>query len=249
MMNSFYWTQSLLVVLVAILAFFISFGPSQNRGKWITVVGLAASVALFVANQVVMSNTGDGLDKQLNCLINPAGVACPRPQPPTDSADASPPSLSEAKTLYEQGNSARNSEDYKSARDLLKQSCDAGEPRGCKVLGLMLSYGEGGVTDKRLASDVFKKGCYSGDPETCNLLAIMVYSGDGVTTDKNLARILSRKGCDGGDAFGCSLLAFLFESGQGGGVDKVFAKRLYKLGCDGGDAFGCTSLRRLDARL
>jgi lipopolysaccharide export LptBFGC system permease protein LptF len=78
-MNSFYWTQTALVLAGAVLAFFISFGPNRNRTKWLTAIGIAASVALFVANQVVMSKTGDGLDKQLNCWIWPAGVACPKP--------------------------------------------------------------------------------------------------------------------------------------------------------------------------
>jgi outer membrane protein OmpA-like peptidoglycan-associated protein len=103
MMNSFYWTQTALVLAGAVLAFFISFGPNRNRTKWLTAIGIAASVALFVANQVVMSNTGDGLDKQLNCWIWPTGVACPKPrnstQLTTPTAESPASNVSPAKPI------------------------------------------------------------------------------------------------------------------------------------------------------
>jgi TPR repeat protein len=182
MMNSFYWTQSLLVVLVAILAFFISFGPSQNRAKWLTYLGIAASVGLFVANQVVMSNTGDGLDKQLNCWIWPTGVACPKPHPTNsiEVPDAATPAVSEepqmsASVASRQGRIALASKDFVKARAYFEKACSLGE--GCYKLGEMVSNGQGGKTDEirgRLLMNkgidllVYSAGCKSGEQISCD---------------------------------------------------------------------------------
>jgi TPR repeat protein len=172
-MNSFYWTQSLLVIAGAVLAFFISFGPNRNRTKWLTSLGIAASVALFIANQVVMSNTGDGLDKQLNCWIWPAGVACLK-QKALEKAAAPENSIStpqiSAIDMYKLATVARDAKDYVKARKLYNQSCDNGDGFSCVSLGMMWQSGRGGLKSESAARYWYKRGCESGSTQGCDFL-------------------------------------------------------------------------------
>lgn len=182
MMNSFYWTQSLLVIVVAILAFFISFGPSLNRAKWLKALGIAASLALFIVNFYVMHKTGDGLDKQLNCWLLPDGVDCPEPAaavvPIVPSNNATAPKLS-AQDLSDQGKAAYQAEDFIKARAaywagdviraraLFKKACDGLNGASCNMLGLMWATGEGGGRDAATAKELYELACAYGDDFGC----------------------------------------------------------------------------------
>jgi hypothetical protein len=259
MMNSFYWTQSLLVILVAILAFFISFGPIQNRAKWLTALGIAASVALFVANQVVMSNTGDGLDKQLNCLIWPSGVACPKPSPatalqpppakptPIDIVRTPPikppPSKLSAQASYEQAEAASKAEDFIQARTLFKDACDGGSAQACYRLGSLWSSGIGGDFDKEIAADFYAKGCDGRSGEACTQLGIMYSNNYDFAKDEAKARSLYQRACDSRYATGCTLLGLSWRNGTGGRVNTLLAREILTKACFSSDDInGCSSL-------
>jgi Sel1 repeat len=221
-MNSFYWTQSLLVIVVAILAFFISFGPSQNRVKWITGLGITASVALFVANQVVMNKTGKDLDWQLNCWLSPSGVDCPKSintavqmAPPDQQITVSPaeiptvltttPAVS-ATEYAEQALTEYNLKNYTKARELHKQACAGGVARSCNRLAMMWANGKGGDQDSEIACALVKQACDGGDALGC--VNSGLYAEGDACAPPNQERALEffKRACDAGNADGCQEL-------------------------------------------
>lgn len=224
MMNSFYCTQSLLVIFGAILAFFISFPHSQNRGKLIAAVGITASVALFVANQVVMNKTGKDLDWQLNSWLSPDGVDCPKSintavqmVPPDQQITVSPadiptvltttPAVS-ATEYAEQARTEYNVKNYTKARELHKQACAGGVARSCNSLAMMWADTKGGDQDSEIACALVKQACDGGDALGCYNSGM--YAGGDVCGPPNEQRASEyfKRACDAGNADGCRELGW-----------------------------------------
>jgi hypothetical protein len=116
----------------------------------------------------------------------------------------SPPNLSQGST-YEQGENAFNRKQYAEARTYFKQSCDAGEMKGCSYLGYLFAQGLGGARNVQAAATVYLRACDHGTLASCVSLGQIYQDAE----DNDNARRYFQKGCDGGLAEGCNRLKAL----------------------------------------
>ena len=234
MMNSFYWTQSLLVIFGAILAFFISFPHSQNRGKLIAAVGITASVALFVTNQVVMNKTGKDLDWQLNCWLSPDGVDCPKTalQSSKKGLLIPDPVQSSSEDIYDQAIGYEELGDEVKARNLFEKACEDGSLAACNHVGVIFSKSEYGLIGEKRAIVFFQKACDGSYSIGCNNLAFMYDRGRGGDQDKARARSIYEKSCENGSSTGCYNLGNLWYDGESGLFDKRKALHFFRKACE-----------------
>ena len=55
----------------------------------------------------------------------------------------------------------------------LKKTCEAGDPKSCKVMGDLTRAGLGVVQDNTKAYYYYDKACFDGNKDACNELATM----------------------------------------------------------------------------
>ena len=56
------------------------------------------------------------------------------------------------------------------ARAAFETACTAGDPMGCALIGTMLTFGEGGPTDKARGKTLLEKACAASVEAACSIL-------------------------------------------------------------------------------
>ena len=132
--------------------------------------------------------------------------------------------------------------DLRTAVSFYRKACDRGYTPGCIILGFMYMNGYGVDKDYSMAVSLYRKTCDGGYAPGCINLGLMYVEGYGVHKDYSKAISLYRKACDGGYAPGCYGLGYMYVNGYGVDKDYSMAVSLYKKACDGGFALGCKAL-------
>lgn len=138
-------------------------------------------------------------------------------------------------------------QNYTEAARLFAQSCELGNNRGCRNLGLQYSIGQGVEVDHARAGAFYRQACEGGDMRGCNNLGVQAINGDGAPHDAYTAAGFFSQACEGGDPRGCKNLGDVYagewnsEPGLSG-VDFGAANTLYDRACTAGDGIACNSL-------
>jgi len=129
--------------------------------------------------------------------------------------------------------------DYKLARIIWEESCDAGNLSACYNVAQIYSNGLGTHYNELKAAKLYYKVC-SHDARACTNLGILLENGTGgVIRDYKYAAKMYHKGCDGGDINGCYNLASSYYRGRGVIRDLRLASAIYDDTCNKGHLYGC----------
>ncbi len=100
-----------------------------------------------------------------------------------------------------------------------KQGCDAGDPTGCRHIGIAYLEGKAMPRSTSAAGVWLERACMQDDPIACRLLGALVLQGAGVTRDYERGKQLLARACDAKDDEACRLLQ-LANAPADGGVDR-----------------------------
>lgn len=143
--------------------------------------------------------------------------------------------------------SARESKNYKKAKDLFTTICDKGNPGGCTALGNLYDNGQGVEEDNFKAFQLYTKSCNLGDAWGCTLLAGWYETGDdGVLKDHTRQAELYTKACKKDNAIACNFLGEMYLDGDGVQYDRIKAKMYFKKGCDLHNDSACKAYERFN---
>lgn len=137
----------------------------------------------------------------------------------------------------ELGLRARTSGDGDEALARLSDACDAEDPRGCALLGDMLSLGT--PSDPASAATMYGRACRGGLWEACGRAAALVGAGG---IDEEELRELYTLACDAGAIDACDYLAGMLLDGVGGPKDPQMAAVLYDRACISENSESCVHL-------
>ncbi|MBI5251121.1 MAG: SEL1-like repeat protein [Desulfomonile tiedjei] len=134
------------------------------------------------------------------------------------------------------------------ARESLRRSAEAGDPRAQFHLGNILVSGTGVTKDYVEAVKWYRKGAEQGYAPAQVNLGTMYSSGQGVAKDHDEAVKLYRKAADEGYAFAQNNLGSAYEHGQGVAKDHDEAVKLYRKAAEQGLALAQNNLGSMYAR-
>lgn len=99
-----------------------------------------------------------------------------------------------------------------------KQGCEAGDPTGCRQIGIAYLEARGLPRSTAAASVWFERACVADDPIACRVLGAMLIDGIGVARDAKRGQELLTRACDRKDDEACRLmkLAAQPEAADGG---------------------------------
>jgi TPR repeat protein len=119
----------------------------------------------------------------------------------------------------------------------LDAGCDAGDTRGCALLGDAWTMHE--PPDLALAAEGYARACQGGLWEACGRVAALEGAGG---IDEVRLRQLYELACDAGEMTACDYLAGMMLDGIGGPSDPPGAARLYDRACEKDVASSCVHL-------
>jgi hypothetical protein len=124
---------------------------------------------------------------------------------------------------------------------LAQESCSAGVPMGCYVMGLAHRFGRGVAWDVRAAYPYFERSCGGKTrvPAGCVRLAEAKTRGWGTITDSAGARELLEEMCTSTNKIGCADLGIKESNGYGGPKDLRSAMTHQLESCEDGNPYGC----------
>lgn len=94
---------------------------------------------------------------------------------------------------------------YKRAIAYFKEGCEAGDPTGCRQIGIAYIEGKGLPKSTTAAAVWFERACVADDPIGCRVLGAMLVDGVGVSRDLERGRQLLARACDRKDDEACRL--------------------------------------------
>lgn len=78
---------------------------------------------------------------------------------------------------------------------LYRKACDADDPDGCALAGMILDVGRGVQQDRKAAFPLLDKACRLGDADSCAALGIKYFNGSGVKKDVKRATAYADRAC------------------------------------------------------
>ncbi len=132
---------------------------------------------------------------------------------------------------------ARDEGRMQEAIDDLGAACDAGDTRGCALLGDAYVMQE--PPEPAKAAEHYARACQGGLWEACGRVAALEGAGG---IDEARLRALYRLACDAGEMSACDWLAGMLLDGIGGPSDPAGAARLYDRACEKEVASSCVHL-------
>lgn len=112
------------------------------------------------------------------------------------------------------------------------KSCNEGNAKNCKSLGIIYERGEGTQKDIKTAIIYYQKACDAGDFRTCGFLAFRYFEGvDAVERNYAEALRLSAKACNNNIGESCALLGTMHYVGNGVPQNKNEGTRLLIKAC------------------
>ena len=95
---------------------------------------------------------------------------------------------------------------WKSAIAHYKQGCEAGDPTGCRQIGIAYLEARGLPKSTSAAAVWFERACVADDPIACRVLGAMLVDGVGVPRDHKRGQELLTRACDRKDDEACRLM-------------------------------------------
>ena len=128
--------------------------------------------------------------------------------------------------------------------ELAKASCERGEGRGCRILGIVYVRGDGVAADAALGITKLQRACDLGVLEACGELGEMYALGaNGLNKDPERARKLLETACNRGATMACMTLAVAQSMGLvGGPADPAKAFATAKQVCEERSPRACSIL-------
>lgn len=124
--------------------------------------------------------------------------------------------------------------------ELTRQSCEAGDRRGCVSLAFNLFNGKGVAADVPRAMQMFEGACREGIAFICVRVANFHAQGtNGIRKSPSMAQRFRVEGCVGNYPIACRYAGDGLRRGEGVPKSYEGAHPFYRLGCDGGDDVSC----------
>jgi hypothetical protein len=95
---------------------------------------------------------------------------------------------------------------WKSAIGHYKLGCEAGDPTGCRQIGIAYLEARGLPRSTAAAAVWFERACVGDDPLACRVLGAMLIDGVGVARDEKRGQELLARACDRKDDEACRLM-------------------------------------------
>ena len=137
--------------------------------------------------------------------------------------------------LTDEGQTAYDAGDEKTAAKIWQKACESGEARGCVRLGFLYQSGRGVKQDDAKAGKFYQKACDTGELSSCDSLASL-YQNSG---EHAKAAAIFEQACEKGFGLSCYNLAQIYEAGLGVASDESKALDLYVKACERGYAVVC----------
>jgi TPR repeat protein len=106
---------------------------------------------------------------------------------------------------------------WKSAIAHYKQACEAGDPTGCRQIGIAYVEARGLPRSTAAAAVWFERACVADDPIACRVLGAMLIDGVGVARDYKRGQELLTRACDRKDDEACRLMKLAADRSAGDG--------------------------------
>lgn len=104
---------------------------------------------------------------------------------------------------------------YKRAIAHFKEGCEAGDPTGCRQIGIAYIEGKGLPRSTTAAAVWFERACVADDAIGCRVLGAMLVDGVGVPRDHKRGQELLTRACDRKDDEACRLLKIAADPAAG----------------------------------
>ena len=137
--------------------------------------------------------------------------------------------------LTDEGQTAYDAGNEKTAAKIWQKACESGEARGCVRLGFLYQSGRGVKQDDEKAGKFYQKACDTGELSGCDSLASL-YQNSG---EHAKAAAIFEQACEKGFGLSCYNLAQIYEAGVGVAPDENKALELYVKACERGYAVVC----------
>jgi uncharacterized protein len=96
---------------------------------------------------------------------------------------------------------------HKAAVELYKQGCEAGDPTGCRQIGVAYLEARGLPRSTTAAVVWLERACMGDDGPACRILGSMMMVGTGISRDLTRGQTLLERACAARDEEGCRLAA------------------------------------------
>jgi TPR repeat protein len=106
---------------------------------------------------------------------------------------------------------------WKSAIAHYKQGCEAGDPTGCRQIGIAYIEARGLPRSTAAAGVWFERACVADDPIACRVLGAMLIDGVGMARDYKRGQELLTRACDRKDDEACRLMKIAADPAAGDG--------------------------------
>lgn len=220
--------------------------PKKNRSRVGSIVAYGAGIATLSIGGAVLVDRLRDTEEHAVPEERADRAAADRPAPGSSAPPAEvgalevacPTNPAACVELANKHRDWRTSRDDARALGYAEKGCQAGDARGCAVLGEMYAQGAGVTRDSRRAAEYYKKSCDANEPEGCVDLGLAMLFGLGTAVDPNGARLLD-DACSSGFTRGCTALGRALLFGKGVAVDANRALSLHDRACDAGDAQAC----------
>lgn len=108
---------------------------------------------------------------------------------------------------YYAGSPMVGDKDFSKAVTYARPACDSGVPKGCAVLGMLMTLGTPEIPQDMVgAARLFTQACNGDYAFACYRLGVAYWNGAGVAKDTNRAELLFRKSCEKGEKQACESL-------------------------------------------
>lgn len=137
-----------------------------------------------------------------------------------------------------------SADDWRRAAEILQKACDAGEPTGCRELGLLYERGKGVERDALRSAALVQRACDAGDSFGCVALSNAYAEGKGVAKDAAKAWKVLEDSCAAGGGTACSWMSSHLTLGTKWGPAKnaTRAAELKRAACERGHVPACDGL-------
>lgn len=140
--------------------------------------------------------------------------------------------------LTDEGQTAYDAGNEKTAAKIWQKACESGEARGCVRLGFLYQSGKGVEQNDAKAGKFYQKACDTGELSGCDSLASL-YQNSG---EHAKAAAIFEHACEKGFGLSCYNLAQIYEAGNGVAPDESKTLNLYVKACERGYAVVCYHL-------
>jgi TPR repeat protein len=142
---------------------------------------------------------------------------------------------------------AYHAKDYATARRLSSELADAGDAHARYLLGMMISFGEGGPSDPAAAAEHYRLAADAGHADAAYSLAALYALGRGVEKDYGLAMSWYQRAADLGDADALAKIGLMHANAEGVPMDLDQARQWWQRAADRGQAEAMRCLGMLAA--